>query len=759
MKIASGVLALLLLVAACLGVSVPRAAYAHASFLGSDPAADSVLPTSPSRVTMRFSEAMAPTGSDAQIVDSSGRRVDLDDAKVDPNDLTQMAVSVSRLADGTYTVAWHNVSAVDGHGLQGSFVFFVGSRPPDAPSSASTKPPLLQSRVDPAVRWFTLFGALVATGAILFDPLILRFAAGREPRRAVTGALETARGRIAIVARAGAFAFLGGTVGQLLLQAGITAGVPAYRVTPGDVADIFSTAWGLRWLVRFCCLVIVVVLMGIEWGVERQGRRPRPRYASLLWVPVSLLLVVAMAMVSLSSHGAATTDLEVPGAINDGLHLAASALWVGGLCALVLTVRAFSVLRWEERRGVVAALVARFSLFAGLSVGVLLVTGLYSSWLQVTSRAAFDTPYGSVLAVKLVLVAGLLTLGALNLLWVRPRLAQIRGETWLRRLVLGEVALAVLVVVTVAGLTSLEPARQVHSRDEQQAALSFGETVQGTRIGGTVAPGTVGTNRVVVTVADRNGAPVNDASNVLVRLKFLDRDLSPIELTATSVGGGRYEVPPTVLSIVGAWQIEVEVSRPGSFDARTASRFLVTSPTDVSTTASSAAPPASDGRTYWSWVMIAAGALVLVLLPRAWTTRPARARSRVLGTAVVLAGVVLFYGGHTHAPAPQSVLNQTNPYPPDSRSIEAGRLLYEQQCVKCHGAAGHGDGPEASGLVPPPADLSTHVPLHTDGTVFYFISSGFPGTAMPAFAGTLSEQQRWDLVNYLRTLAQPLPSR
>jgi putative copper resistance protein D len=61
----------------------------------------------------------------------------------------------------------------------------------------------------------------------------------------------------------------------------------------------------------------------------------------------------------------------------------------------------------------------------------------------------------------------------------------------------------------------------------------------------------------------------------------------------------------------------------------------------------------------------------------------------------------------------------------------------------------------AKDLVPPPADLSTHVPLHTDGQIFYFITNGFPGTAMPSFANALTDQQRWDLVNYLRTLATP----
>lgn len=77
--------------------------------------------------------------------------------------------------------------------------------------------------------------------------------------------------------------------------------------------------------------------------------------------------------------------------------------------------------------------------------------------------------------------------------------------------------------------------------------------------------------------------------------------------------------------------------------------------------------------------------------------------------------------------------------------------------MRCHSPLGQGDGPEANGLQPAPAGLNTHVPLHTDGTIFYFISNGFPGAAMPASASSLTEEQRWHLVNYLRTLREPLP--
>ncbi|MGE0134296.1 MAG: copper resistance protein CopC [Dehalococcoidia bacterium] len=750
--------ALVVLLWGGLAGSSPRVVLAHASYLGSDPAADSVVPSAPPTVTIRFSEPMSTTGSSAEVLDSRGRRVDLNDSKVDPNDTTRMSLSLSELADGTYTVAWRNVSAVDGHGLQGSFVFYVGSRPADAPASQVAEPPLLQSRADPIVRWFTLLGAMVATGAVLFEPLVLTYIVQGERRRAVDLALEAARVRIRRVVVAGVAAFLGGSIAQLVLQAGIVANVPAYRVNAGDIVDVLSSAWGWRWAVRGVCLAGVIAVLAAEHRARAHGHL---LLGGRGWVPVAALLVVAMAMVSGSSHAAAVGGLEVPGAINDGLHFGASAVWIGGLTALFFTLAAVRGVATTERRLFVTALAARFSLVAGLSVGLVIITGVYSSWLQVTSRAAFDTPYGSILTAKVALVLGLLAVAGLNLLWVRPRLARGLGESGLRRLVAVEIALALLVIGAAAGLTSLEPARQVQSREEQRSALRFGETVEGTQIDGEVGPGTVGANRIAVRLADRSGDAVGDASQVTVRLRYLDRDLSPIEVSATSVGGGRYEAPATVLSIAGAWQIEVDVSRPGAFDARTASRFLVTAGDgpDVTFSGPAVGPSTADGRTYWSWVVMGTGALALVLLPKFWRSRPARARSRIFATAVVLSGVVLFYGGHTHTDAPSSVQALTNPYPPDSRSIEAGRALYEQTCVKCHGTGGHGDGPEAVSLVPPPADLTTHVPLHTDGTVFYFITNGFPGTAMPAFANSLTEEERWHLVNYLRTLSEPLPDR
>jgi mono/diheme cytochrome c family protein len=107
--------------------------------------------------------------------------------------------------------------------------------------------------------------------------------------------------------------------------------------------------------------------------------------------------------------------------------------------------------------------------------------------------------------------------------------------------------------------------------------------------------------------------------------------------------------------------------------------------------------------------------------------------------------------------APGEASGPLNPLTVDAATIVAGRQLYAASCATCHGAAGRGDGPASLGLRPPPADFTQHmVPgKHTDGQVFLWIKNGFPGTAMPAWGGRLSDEDIWRLVSYLRTLGQP----
>ena len=89
-------------------------------------------------------------------------------------------------------------------------------------------------------------------------------------------------------------------------------------------------------------------------------------------------------------------------------------------------------------------------------------------------------------------------------------------------------------------------------------------------------------------------------------------------------------------------------------------------------------------------------------------------------------------------------------------SIANGAALYQDsRCAACHGTSGHGDGPVASDLDPPPPDLTArHANAHTAGDLFWWLSHGVkPTSAMPGFSQSLSVEERWDLINFLRALS------
>jgi mono/diheme cytochrome c family protein len=112
-------------------------------------------------------------------------------------------------------------------------------------------------------------------------------------------------------------------------------------------------------------------------------------------------------------------------------------------------------------------------------------------------------------------------------------------------------------------------------------------------------------------------------------------------------------------------------------------------------------------------------------------------------------------GVQAASPAAAGEAGPANPIPVSPASLAQGQTIYQDQCVPCHGPAGKGDGPLALTLNPRPADLTQHTApgVHSDGQLYDWISDGIPGSAMPAFQTILSDDERWHVVNYIRTLA------
>jgi len=107
--------------------------------------------------------------------------------------------------------------------------------------------------------------------------------------------------------------------------------------------------------------------------------------------------------------------------------------------------------------------------------------------------------------------------------------------------------------------------------------------------------------------------------------------------------------------------------------------------------------------------------------------------------------------------APADAARMQNPVKPTNESIQNGQQIYGRLCVACHGIHGDGQGPAAAGLNPKPADFhSKAFQSQTDGEIFWKLSKG--RGAMAGYENMLSENDRWDLVNYLRSLAgKPAP--
>jgi mono/diheme cytochrome c family protein len=208
------------------------------------------------------------------------------------------------------------------------------------------------------------------------------------------------------------------------------------------------------------------------------------------------------------------------------------------------------------------------------------------------------------------------------------------------------------------------------------------------------------------------------------------------------------------MTLEGRWRIEVEVRRPNEDDVRA---FF-----DVRPAGSAAATvrrggewdnpaPGMSWNEFGGFAVLALALFVAVF--RRYGTRfrqpfgLASSGASVLGFGV---GFLLLFGVHGHQPI-QGL--PANPTFPDDNSIQKGREIYQRNCAACHGTAGV--PPKGLKLEPYPLDLTVHVPQHPDGQIFVFIREGLEGTAMRAWGrgdNRLSDEQIWDVVNYLRTL-------
>jgi len=518
---------------------------AHSILVKSSPAENTRLDSTPAEIRLWFSEPLEARYSRFDVRDANGVIRVTAASSVDTTDAHQMFMRLNPLPNGLYSVSWMASSAGDGHPTTGSFPFSVGVPIAAASANVSASEAL---PVDGAlVRAFNLLAlSLLAGGAafvvFIWRPLALQSGEERLMRLIWIGWLATGAAGVAM----------------LVLQTGLnTATALDDGLTPALILQTLSTVYGLLWIIRVGCWLVVGVLL---------VRNARYRWLMPLVLTLSAVMLLTQ---SLFSHAGNASE-RAAALAGDWLHLLATTCWVGGLIALAVTI---PVLRTQT--GMLARAVALFSNYVRVAVAVLLITGVYAAWLHVGSLDALTgTLYGQALLFKIVLIIPLLAIAAVNLIFTQRGLTG-GAEVWggrLRALVGAEIMLTCGMLLAVGALTSLDTARAALILQQRATAMMPNEVggmviKEGTHVMLTAKPGYVGQNTFEVRLLTLNGKPINDADRLRLRFDKADGSgESELDIRGAQPKDGVYRVEGANLSSPGQWRVRLTVQRPQQYD-------------------------------------------------------------------------------------------------------------------------------------------------------------------------------------------------
>jgi copper transport protein len=461
-----------------------------------------------------------------RVLDSDGKRVDTGRDTRPAADEVAVALPASLPRD-TYTVAWR-VTSADTHPVHGAFVFSVGNPSADASAVGAS---VLAGEATPrrvslgfgVVRFLRFALVLLAAGAAL---MLARAPLGRRVELAAAGA---------------AAALVPVSLAGLVYDGAAASGFGLVDAARWSVVEtVLQTRFGVVWMLQAGLAVVVALAL--------LARRR---------VVAATVGVVLAGATTAASH--ASTDGLVA-IVADGAHVVAAAAWVGGLAATALAL----VLARGERWQLAARIVPRFSLLATGAVAVLIVAGIVSAYLEVGAwRGLWDTTYGRLVLLKVVLLLPVLALGAFNnrvsVPGLRVELAAVRRR-FVQAAAVELVLIAALLAIT-AALVQEPPAKA--------QVVRSGPFTTTTHLGSyeldlTVDPARAGTNDVHLYLLRHSGQPA-DADEARLYASLPAAGIGPIHYHGAAAGPGHYAFDQIRLPVPGTWALRLEV-RFGSFD-------------------------------------------------------------------------------------------------------------------------------------------------------------------------------------------------
>ncbi|WP_327671008.1 MULTISPECIES: copper resistance protein CopC [unclassified Streptomyces] len=601
-------------------------ASAHAALTGSDPKQGAVVDTAPKKVSLTFSESVAISDGAVRVLDPAGKRVD--DGKVAHSGGTTYTVGVhSGLPDGTFTVAYQVVSA-DSHPVAGAYTFSIG-----APSKTTAV--VADQNAGGGVvgviygiaRYVSYAGFALLVGGAAFVLGCWRRGAGSKPVQHVVVGAWTAltAATLAMMLMRGSYTGSGklgdvfdmSLLGQVL-QTKTGAALTSRLLLLAAAALFIAVLFG-----AYAKKNEEDAEGGEEGkeGKEGQDSKAKERNDLTFGLSVGGGVVAAGLAATWAMAEHASTGIQAALAMPvDVLHLLAVAAWLGGLTTLLVALYRVPTIEGSAVR--------RFSRVAFCSVLVLVATGLYQSWRQVGSWSALTgTTYGQLLMVKVGLVAVLVGVAWISRKWTarltetvaaapvaqeqasevseekepvsvaaggkganperaaqlarqRAAMASAREKRvrdadphrfGLRRSVLVEAGIAIVLLAVTTVLTSTEPGR---TEEEAKSATSAAQAQTGPLslkipfdTGGAdgkgtalleMDPGRTGNNEMHLYIERPNGKAF-DVPEVKLALTQEAKKIGPLPVVPDHIATGHWTASGVQIPVAGDWKVALTV--------------------------------------------------------------------------------------------------------------------------------------------------------------------------------------------------------
>ncbi|MBA3513342.1 MAG: copper resistance protein CopC/CopD [Pyrinomonadaceae bacterium] len=485
------------------------AALAHAKLERSEPKNNSTLQQAPKLVELWFSEELESGFNSIEVKDQQGKRFDQGGVTLSEGN-KKAQIALAPLGAGIYVIVWKALS-LDQHTLRGEFTFTLarGAEPGAATASPSQGPgsaamdsmPMGKSEQDyeiypsqSAVRGLSYLSMMMLFGGFALYLLVLAPALSQE---SLQEPAKVAQVRNATACRIVKWSWI--SVLLLLLTSSVSLVFQVSGVFDKSFVEsfspsllgqvIFNTGYGGHWFLEILSIALLIVILAI---LTRQLKgAPDQAHRVLWWVGLFAGAVLLLAP-SWTGHALASVKDFRLAVVTDWLHLLAGGFWLGGLFHLAITLPSLVVsVDKRHRIGLLAQVIKRFTRVAMPSVGLLVLAGLYNTWVHVPSLSGlWMTPYGKTLLLKLFFVGLMLLLGGLNNFHFGKRvarLAQMQGkadndverlklERGFARSVVSEAAIGVIVLLVTSALVFMTPARShpAMSPDEHPVRSSAG---------------------------------------------------------------------------------------------------------------------------------------------------------------------------------------------------------------------------------------------------------------------------------------------